>query len=101
MGYINIEIGGSFGNTKPHSNIQRQFSALELGHAAALAEAIEFLAELLPLSIDLDHRLQAIHSMPGRGFGVEWDDKMRALVTRASSSVPVGDETSAPLPVKE
>jgi hypothetical protein len=66
MGYVNVELGGSFGNTKPHSNVKQQFSALELGHAAAISEAIEFLASLLPCAIDLDHRLQATADLDAR-----------------------------------
>lgn len=82
MGYINVEIGGSFGNTKPHSNGSKQFSALTLGHAAAIGQAIDYLSSLLPRAIDLDHRLHATRAMPSQGFGVEWDDGLRALVER-------------------
>jgi hypothetical protein len=63
MGVIRIQTGGSFPNR------DRNFGAIEHGHAHAVAEAIEFLAkEVLPEAIERDHRLQATGAEPTKGF---------------------------------
>lgn len=69
MGFIVIEVGGSMLNAKPCPPQRQEFSALEYGHAAAIGEAIAFLASLLPAQSNLDHRLQATKAAPRLGFG--------------------------------
>lgn len=65
MGMIRIQIVGSF---DPH--VDQSFSAMEHGHAAAVAEAIAFLAKVaLPQAIAQDHALQAQGHAPSDGFG--------------------------------
>ena len=66
MGMIQIEVIGSFA---PHQ--RRQFSAMQGGHAQAVAEAIEFLSkEVLPKAIVQDHNLQAEGELPENRFGL-------------------------------
>jgi hypothetical protein len=63
MGQINIQSWGSFPKRS------EMFSALEHGHAHAVAEAIRYLAdEVLPEAIERDHRLQAGGETPHAGF---------------------------------
>lgn len=63
MGVIRIETSGSFpGRSKT-------FSAIEKGHAHAVAEAIAWLStEVLPEAIERDHRLHDEGAKPTRGF---------------------------------
>lgn len=66
MGLIGIRIDGSF-----PSEFRRgvSFSAVEHGHADAVAQAIRYLAdEVLPASIALDHELHEQGHEPKRGF---------------------------------
>lgn len=63
MGQIRIDIGGSFGER------QETFSALDHGHADAVAQAIEFLASVvLPWATRLDHRLHDEGDGPRSGW---------------------------------
>ena len=65
MGKIDIKLLGSF---KPGAS--RGFSALRFGHAAAVAEAIEWLSsEVLPNAIKQDHELHERDEKPDKGFG--------------------------------
>ena len=64
MGMIIIEASGSFKFS------QKQFCAIDHGHADAVAQAIEYLAsELLPKSIFMDHKLHSENERPNKGFG--------------------------------
>ena len=52
MGQITIQMNGSFGTRS------KTFSALEGGHANAIAHAIRYLSgQILPAAIELDHKL--------------------------------------------
>lgn len=64
MGMITVYLEGSFGNrTKP-------FRAMEGGHAKAIAEAIQYLAEVeLPKAIRNDHECHRDGIEPSAGFG--------------------------------
>ena len=63
MGLLTILTQGSF------PDVRRVFTAMEHGHAHAVAEAIRFLAdEVLPAAIEQDHRLHAEGLAPGKGF---------------------------------
>jgi mRNA-degrading endonuclease YafQ of YafQ-DinJ toxin-antitoxin module len=65
MGMIRIHTWGSFARTH-----DRTFSAMQGGHADAVAQAIEFLAkDVLPRAIEQDHKLQAEGAHPEIGFG--------------------------------
>ncbi len=70
MGYVNIQIGGSLLHAKPRPETNKQFPAMELGHAAAITDAIAYLASLLPAQIALDHALHAEGAEPALGFGL-------------------------------
>lgn len=64
MGMITIESAGSFPRNR------RTFSAMQHGHARAVADAIRYLAEeVLPAAIRQDHDLHAEGAMPERAFG--------------------------------
>lgn len=64
MGMIHIETAGSF----PHR--RKSFSALDHGHARAVADAIKWLSEeVLPEAIKQDHILHADQAKPEKGFG--------------------------------
>ena len=64
MGVINIGLMGSFGAPR-----QKLFSAQRKGHAAAVAEAIAYLAEVeLPKAIVLDHECHNDNAEPTQGF---------------------------------
>jgi hypothetical protein len=66
MGMIEISVRGSFG---PDCTT-RTFSALEHGHAHAVAKAIEWLSgELLPNAVSRDHQLANEGKGPIHGFG--------------------------------
>ena len=65
MGIIQIYIGGSFDYM-----CEKEFSAMDHGHAATVSEAIKFLAsEVMPSAIAQDHKLQAKGHLPRDGFG--------------------------------
>lgn len=65
MGMIVIELSGSFG--QPRS---KTFSAMEGGHAQAVAEAIQYLSEVeLPKSIRNDHECHKDGIEPSKGYG--------------------------------
>jgi hypothetical protein len=67
MGKLTIELAGSF-----EKKGRREFSALDGGHAQAVAEAIAYLAdEVLPSAIAQDHKLQEQGHYPSLGFGVD------------------------------
>ncbi|MBS0229682.1 MAG: hypothetical protein JSS52_00780 [Proteobacteria bacterium] len=62
---ITVSLAGSFG---PHRN--KQFTAMTGGHAQAVAEAIQYLAEVeLPKAIRNDHECHRDGIEPGEGFG--------------------------------
>lgn len=64
MGIINIDLQGSF--PQEHAS----FSAMKHGHAAAVAKAIQWLAEfILPRAIKQDHELQEKGFFPEDTFG--------------------------------
>ncbi len=64
MGLINIKTLGSF----PQRD--KSFSALEHGHARAVANAIKWLSEeVLPEAIKQDHVLHEDGAKPEHGFG--------------------------------
>lgn len=63
MGMVRIETWGSF------SLKRRSFSAMEHGHAHAVAQAIQWLSEeVLPEAIERDCRLAEQGSKPDHGF---------------------------------
>lgn len=63
MGQIHIDAEGSF---PLHA---RTFSAVEHGHAHAVAQAIAFLAKvMLPEAIEMDHDLHGRSVYPECGF---------------------------------
>lgn len=63
VGVLSIDTGGSFPTR------HKKFSAIEHGHAHAVADAIEYLAkEVLPEAIERDHRLQSEGASPSKGF---------------------------------
>ncbi len=64
MGMINIVTAGSF----PQRAIT--FSAIDHGHASAVAEAIKWLSsEVLPEAIRQDHDLHTEGASPEKNFG--------------------------------
>lgn len=64
MGFITVATAGSFPVRK------RTFGAITNGHAHAVAQAIQFLAEeVLPVAIEQDHRLHSQGAEPRNGFG--------------------------------
>jgi hypothetical protein len=66
MGMVRIEFTGSFGKRAWHT------TAMEFGHAQAIADAIEWLAKKeLPKAIEQDHRLHDEGARPERSFGRE------------------------------
>lgn len=70
MGQIRIELSGSFGLHR--TPIIGTFSAMKHGHAHAIANAIEWLAnDALPRAIAQDHQLQSKSQMPEEGFGLK------------------------------
>lgn len=63
MGVLRIETSGSFPTRS------KTFSAMEHGHAHAVAQAIAFLSsEVLPAAIQSDHRLHDEDAKPSKGF---------------------------------
>jgi len=65
MGQIVITVEGSF---KPFR--RQTFSAMDSGHAEAVASAIEWLAgSVLLMAIELDHELHEDGKRPRVGFG--------------------------------
>jgi hypothetical protein len=66
MGMIAIEVQGSF-----QVRERKVFSAMDGGHADAVAQAIEYLASVqLPAAIQLDHSLHTDGATPRLGFAV-------------------------------
>lgn len=66
VGVLTIETVGSFPNQR------RNFSAIDRGHAHAVAEAIKYLSEdVLPEAIERDHRLHDKGAKPAQGFDRE------------------------------
>lgn len=69
MGYVNVQVGGSFVGQYGIDAATEQFSALQHGHADAVARAIQYLAEVvLPRATALDHDLHDQGSSPSGGF---------------------------------
>lgn len=69
MGYINVQIGGSFVGKYGIRAVTEQFSAMEHGHADAVARAIEYLSSVvLPRATALDHDLHEKGAKPAGGF---------------------------------
>lgn len=69
MGYVNVQVGGSFVGHFGIKSVIEQFSAMEHGHADAVARAIEYLSSVvLPRATALDHELQAAGEAPSGGF---------------------------------
>ncbi len=70
MGYVNVQLGGSFGNAAKYGVVNiRQFGAIDHGHADAVAQAIEYLAgTVLPAAVALDHELHDDGAKPRGGF---------------------------------
>lgn len=69
MGYINVQVGGSFVGHYGLNSVGEQFGAMENGHADAVAQAIEYLAAtVLPRAIALDHQLHEEGAKPDGGF---------------------------------
>lgn len=63
MGMIAIVVGGSFVASA------REFSAIDHGHAHAVAQAMEWLSrDVLPAAIQLDHEIHADGEKPVKGF---------------------------------
>lgn len=63
MGMIQIKTWGSFPTQ------DKTFSAMERGHAHAVAEAIRWLSEeVLPEAIERDHKLHERGAKPSMGF---------------------------------
>ena len=63
MGQISISINGSFGN------YQKSFSAQQIGHAGAVAQAINWLSgEVLEQAIRNDHTCHEEKLQPSNGF---------------------------------
>lgn len=70
MGMITVEMRGSF---EPQRI--KTFSALNRGHACAVADCIRWLAEsVLPKAIRQDHDLADEGHKPDAGFGRSDDD---------------------------
>ncbi|KKN96708.1 hypothetical protein LCGC14_0163520 [marine sediment metagenome] len=64
MGLIKIETMGSFPQRK------ETFSAMDHGHARAVADAIKWLSTVvLPAAIRQDHTFHAEGAEPEKGFG--------------------------------
>jgi len=65
MGLIKITVQGSF--THPQ---EKEFSAMNGGHAQAVTQAIEFLSgQFMSDAIKLGHRLHSQEKGPEHGFG--------------------------------
>ena len=65
MGVLTVSIAGSFGVHR-----SKIFGAMNIGHAAAIAQAIQYLSEVeLPLAIKNDHECQRDGIEPSEGFG--------------------------------
>jgi len=64
MGMLTITLQGSFGNYRT-----KNFSAMKVGHAGAIAEALQYLAaEELPRAIRNDHDCHKDGIEPSEGF---------------------------------
>ena len=74
MGMITVIVEGSFRHGE-----RKGFSAMEYGHAKAVADAIKYLADMvLPSAIQLDHELAAEGERPRSGFGLPSPSESRA-----------------------
>lgn len=72
MGYINVQVGGSFVGEYGLTSVTEQFVAIDHGHADAVARAIQYLAEVvLPRATALDHQLHGKGEEPAKGFTPE------------------------------
>lgn len=72
MGYVNVQVGGSFVHHYGMESVVEQFDAQSHGHADAVARAIEYLsAVVLPRATALDHDLHSEGSAPTLGFTPE------------------------------
>lgn len=65
MGMIKITVAGSF----QEKCGEHKFSAVEFGHAQAVADALHYLTELLPWAIAHDHELHDNGQKPKAQFG--------------------------------
>lgn len=64
MGVLRVDLSGSFPTRS------KTFGAMAHGHAAAVAEAIAWLAtDILPDAIAQDHKLHSEGATPNKGFG--------------------------------
>ncbi len=69
MGFVKVEVGGSFVGQYGLSSIAERFAALHNGHADAVARAIQYLSEVvLPRATALDHELHEEGDTPIKGF---------------------------------
>lgn len=65
MGMLTVDLRGSFGEAR-----SKTFSAMEGGHAQAIAEAIQYLSEVeLPKAIRNDHECHKDGIEPSAGYG--------------------------------
>lgn len=65
MGAITVQLVGSFGSPRA-----KTFSAMDGGHAQAVGEAIQYLAEVeLPKAIRNDHECHRDGIEPSQGYG--------------------------------
>lgn len=65
MGMITVILEGSFGGRR-----SKQFTAVKVGHAQAIADAIKYLVEVeMPKAIKNDHECQRDGIEPSDGFG--------------------------------
>jgi len=73
MGQIRIEMVGSFSEARiVERRSPQSFSAMDHGHAAAVARAIEWLSAVaMPAAIALDHRLHTEGEAPSRSWGMD------------------------------
>jgi len=85
MGTITIQLAGSFGESR-----SKRFSAMEVGHAQAVADAIAYLAsEEMARAIVNDHACQRDGIEPSKGFGG------RKPAPERDDLVPLTDEQRA------
>jgi hypothetical protein len=69
MGQISISVSGSFLSSKKPTNSSKTFSAMQHGHAHAVAEAIAWLSnDVMPAAIANDHECHTDGHMPDGGF---------------------------------
>lgn len=69
MGYVTVQVGGSFVGNFGMVRVDERFEAESHGHADAVARAIQYLAEVvLPRATALDHELHHAGEQPAGGF---------------------------------